>query len=369
MVPRTMPRLILLACLLSSLAKASTPERVLVVVNDNSALSVGIGEYYVQRRHIPPGNVCHLKATAKEDIPREDYDRDIARPIADCLTRRGLRESIYYIVTTAGVPLRIPGTGGVDANAAAVDGELTLLYTDMASGKPHVLRGGLPNPLFGQRDTPFSHPRFPMYMVTRLAAYDLAGVKAMIDRSLQASNRGKFVIDLTNSSDATGNDWLRNAAILLPKDRVVLDETTKPVYDQSDVIGYASWGSNDDNHKRRFPGFRWLPGGIVTEYVSSDGRTFARPPDSWTPGADWVLRTGWFAGSPQSLVADSILEGATGGSGHVYEPYLTFTPRPDFLLPAYYSGRNLAESFYLAIPALSWQNIVIGDPLCSLGKP
>ena len=77
----------------------------------------------------------------------------------------------------------------------------------------------------------------------------------------------------------------------------------------------------------------------------------------------------FFAGSPQSLAADYILEGATGASGHVDEPYLSMTPRPDLLLPAYYRGRNLAESYYLAIPALSWQNIVLGDPLCSLGKP
>ena len=42
---------------------------------------------------------------------------------------------------------------------------------------------------------------------------------------------------------------------------------------------------------------------------------------------------------------------------------------PDLLLPAYYSGRNLAESYYLSMRGLSWQNIVIGDPLCSLGKP
>ncbi len=369
MVPRTMLRLILPACLLVPLSAGATPEQVLVVVNDHSPLSVSIGEYYAQRRHIPPGNVCHLKASVKEDIPRQDYDRDIARAVGDCLTRRGLRETVHYIVTTAGVPLRIPGTGGVNATGASVDGELTLLYSDLAGGRPHALPGGIPNPFFGKRDVPFSHPRFPMYMVTRLAAYDLAGVKAMIDRSLQASNRGKFIIDLSDSSDAGGNGWLRNAAILLPKDRVVLDETTKPVYDQANVIGQASWGSNDASRKRRFPGFHWLPGGIVTEYVSTNGRTFARPPESWVPGGDWILRIGWFGGSPQSLVADSILEGATGGSGHVYEPYLTFTPRPDFLLPAYYRGRNLAESFYLAIPALSWQNIVIGDPLCSLGKP
>ena len=206
-------------------------------------------------------------------------------------------------------------------------------------------------------------------MVTRLAAYDFDGVKGMIDRCFAATNRGKFVLDLRSADDEQGNDWLRNAAILLPKDRVLLEETTEPVYGQTDVIGFASWGSNDRHRERRFPGFHWLPGGIVTEYVSTDGRTFAKPPDSWTPSMDWIHPSAWFAGAPQSMLADYILEGATGASGHVYEPYLHMTPRPDLLLPAYYSGRNLAESYYLAIPGLSWQNIVVGDPLCSLGPP
>jgi uncharacterized protein (TIGR03790 family) len=112
-------------------------------------------------------------------------------------------------------------------------------------------------------------------------------------------------------------------------------------------------------------GFRWLPGAIATEFVSTNGRTFKRPPDDWNIG-NWKDPSRFFAGSPQSLTADFLDEGATGASGHVYEPYLALTPRPDFLLPAYLNGRNLAESFYLAIPALSWQNIVVGDPLCRL---
>ncbi|HXM45433.1 MAG TPA: hypothetical protein VN924_29620, partial [Bryobacteraceae bacterium] len=68
----------------------------------------------------------------------------------------------------------------------------------------------------------------------------------------------------------------------------------------------------------------------------------------------------------QTLTADYIHEGATGCSGHVYEPFLEFTPHPDQLFPPYFHGRNLAESYYLAIPGLSWQNIVVGDPLCKL---
>ena len=73
------------------------------------------------------------------------------------------------------------------------------------------------------------------------------------------------------------------------------------------------------------------------------GRTFQRPPDSWTIST-WKDKANYFAGAPQSLTADYIHEGATGCSGHVAEPYLVATPRPDLLLPAYFSGRNLAES-------------------------
>jgi uncharacterized protein (TIGR03790 family) len=106
----------------------------------------------------------------------------------------------------------------------------------------------------------------------------------------------------------------------------------------------------------------------MTEYVSTNGRTFVRPPDTWELGGSWTVvdRLTWYAGSPQSLSADYIREGATGASGHVYEPYLHLNPRPDILLPAYFRGRTLAESYYLSIPGLSWQNIVLGDPLCRL---
>jgi uncharacterized protein (TIGR03790 family) len=342
--------------------------RVLIVVNDNSAISLKIGEYYAQRRGIPAENVCHLRTMASEAISRDTFDHEIAAPIGAFLMKGGLVESVYYIVTTAGVPLKIPGTKRMDGDYASVDSELTLLYQDLKTGVPHTLAGPAGNPFFGKRDRPFSHPEFPMYLVTRLAAYDFEGVKGMIDRSLAAANRGKFVIDLSGPNDAPGDNWLRDAAILLPKDRVILDETSNPVYGKKDVIGYASWGSNDGNHDRRFPGFQWLPGAIMTEYVSTDGRTFEQPP-KWTAGNNWANPLTHFAGSPQSLSADYILEGATGASGHVDEPFLTMTPRPDLLLPAYYHGRNLAESYYLAIPALSWQNIVLGDPLCSLGKP
>jgi uncharacterized protein (TIGR03790 family) len=350
----------------SSSLSAQTARNVLVVVNDASPVSRSVGDYYAQRRAIPPRNILHLHTTTAEVVPRLQYQSEIATPISNYLKKNNLVESILYIATTLGVPLKIPGGDGLMGDEASVDSELTLLYSDQGAG--HILPGSLPNPFFGRTDDEFSHPRFPIYLVTRLAGYDFNDVKAMIDRSLHAVNRGKFVIDLAGGGNADGESWLSSAASQLPPDRVVLDNTATVLYSQKDVIGYASWGSNDVNRNDRFTHFQWLPGAIVTEFVSTDGRTFERPPPSWTI-SDWNTPRLWFAGSPQSLSADYIHEGATGASGHVYEPYLNMNPRPDLLLPAYYKGRNLAESYYLSIPRLSWQNIVIGDPLCSLGKP
>ena len=84
----------------------------------------------------------------------------------------------------------------------------------------------------------------------------------------------------------------------------------------------------------------------------------------WTIGT-WLDRATYYAGSPQSLTGDLIREGVTGVAGHVAEPFLDAAIRPDILFPAYVSGFNLAESFYLAMPYLSWQAVVIGDPLCA----
>ncbi|HYP08819.1 MAG TPA: TIGR03790 family protein [Bryobacteraceae bacterium] len=351
--------------LLTVSCSAAGPENVLLVVNANSGLSRAIGEYYAKRRVIPAANVCTIRTSDQETISREVFDSSIASAVGACLRSKKLTDSVLYIVTTQGVPLRVNGSDGPNGDKASVDSELTLLY-QILRGMKNPLAGTVANPFYRQENATFRHPQFPIYMVTRLAAYDLPGVKAVIDRSLAAKNRGRVFLDLRESgSDRSGDEWLRNAAILLPADRTVIEESTKVLYGQKGVIGYASWGSNDSNRKQRKLGFEWLPGAIATEYVSTNGRTFAKPPDSWNLGT-WQDHRTWFAGAPQTLTADLIAEGATGASGHVYEPYLHLTPRPDYLFPAYLSGRNLAESYYIAIPALSWQNIVIGDPLCTL---
>ena len=363
-----MVRWLFLAAWVSGLF-AQTGENVLLVVNRRDPVSAQVADYYRPRRLVPAKNVCTIDTTTEEEIVWRIYEREIEQPVGDCLKKAGIAEQVLYIVLTMGVPLKVDGMGGSleVSEHASVDSELALLYSKLKGAK-YPVRGTVPNPFFMKRDTPFKHPLFPIYLVTRLAGNDFADVKGMIDRSLYARNRGKFVIDLDANTTNAANNWLRNAAMLLPADRVIVDETDKILYDLSDVIGYASWGSNDGNRKRRWLGFQWLPGAIATEFVSTNARTLKRPPDTWNITFSQDPRT-WFAGSGQSLSADTIHEGATGVSGNVYEPFLTGCARPDLVLPAYFEGRNLAESFYLGLPFLSWQGVVLGDPLMSIGRP
>ena len=130
------------------------------------------------------------------------------------------------------------------------------------------------------------------------------------------------------------------------------------------MLGYYSWGSNDPAIRRRKFSLTFRPGAIGGMFVSTDGRTFREPPADWAL-ADWKDKKTWFAGSPQSLAGDLIREGITGVAGHVAEPLLGNTIRPDILFPAYVAGFSLAEAFYLAMPSVSWMTVVVGDPLCA----
>jgi tetratricopeptide (TPR) repeat protein len=210
----------------------------------------------------------------------------------------------------------------------------------------------------------FSRAASDLYLVTRLDGYTARDVAGLIDRGAAPVREGQILLDQkAGVLDGAGNEWLTTAADRLAKGgfarRVVLETTSTVLSGRTNVLGYYDWAITT----RRL-GLSFVPGAIAGMYVSTDGRTFTEPPAAWTIGR-WTDRTSFFAGSPQSLAGDLIREGVTGVAAHVAEPFLDATVRPDILFPAYVSGFNLAESFYLAMPYLSWQTVVVGDPLCA----
>lgn len=339
---------------------------VLVVENYNASISRQTAEHYMRRRRIPAGNLCTIRVTAAEEIERTAYAEKIEKPVAACIDRRPRGSApVQSILLTIGIPIRIKGTGGLDGTMASVDSELSALYARRL-GRALALEGHVVNPYFERAAGGFDQSRYPMYLVCRMAAYDFAAITKMIERSVEAVNRGRFVADMRGSAfDHQGDSWLLDAVSKLPRERVKVEATATVLEGEQDVIAYASWGSNDKSRKKRLSGFRFLPGAVVTEFVSTNLRTLERPPAEWQLGT-WENHATHFALSPQSMAPDYLEEGATAVTGHVAEPYLHLTPRPAPLFQAYYAGATLAEAYYNSLPGLSWMNVLLGDPLCRL---
>lgn len=364
--------LLLAVCVSPALAQSGA--NVLLVANANSAESLRVAEAYARARAVPQDQVLRIKVDAAADeVDRDTYDHDIQAPIADWLTRNFAQDRILYIVLTKGVPLRVKGTAGREGTTSSVDSELAVLYRRL-TGVTALVPGPVPNPYYladgaiAQAKL-FSHADFDIYLVTRLDGFTVDDALALIERASKPSRDGKVVLDQkAGFSDPGGDQWLKAAGDWMIGhgfgDRMVLDSTTRVVTGEKDILGYYSWGSNDPAVGARHFGLGFLPGAIAGMFVSTDARTFREPPADWKVRT-WTERAKFFAGSPQSLVGDLIRDGVTGASGYVAEPYLDATIRPNVLFPAYLSGFNLAESFYLAMPYLSWQGVIIGDPLCA----
>jgi len=348
---------------------------VVVVINPESPTSIAIGEYYAQVRGIPEDNICYLPegTPTREGITYEEYKNFIKDPIKYYLLQKGLLFDVKCIVTTKGVPLKIyedytqddnygdPGT----IDRASVDSELTLIRW----GGP---RGGFISNPYYYRDMPFDEFSPQPYeadfvLVTRLTGYEFDedgdgipdDVKRLIDATNTPPEMGVFLFDedpLQSDLYDIGNVWMSNAASLLEgMGYIVIDDKTPTFISNVDgILGYCSWGSNDRSappapyYSTDVPG-RWANRALAVTYVSLNGRTF-------TYGENGPLYG-------QSLVADLIHLGASGVQGHVDEPYLESVARPYILFDRYVRGYTLAESFYMAMPWLGWQEVVVGDPL------
>lgn len=65
----------------------------------------------------------------------------------------------------------------------------------------------------------------------------------------------------------------------------------------------------------------------------------------------------------RTLMAEYLREGASGGVCDVMEPWSSYIGQPRYLFPRYAQGFTWAESAYMSIPGIGWQEVVLGDPL------
>lgn len=323
---------------------------------------------YQKARAVPDDHVVTLDVSQGPAVTRAVYQQQVERPIVEWLRTRAAFDRIACIVLGPGLPLAVEGTSGRNGTTASVDSELSALYRRL-TGATVPLVGSVDNPFFapGSLATPrpFTRSQYDIYLVTRLDGSTEADARALLDRGMAAPAQFTVVIDgRPPAVSGVEARWLEEVPARVqaarPDARVVSDASADVVQGVTDVTGYAGWGSND--FASRHPPVAFGVGALATSFMSSDARTMAVPANEWVP-ASWEQPERFFAGSPEALAADWLRAGLTGLGAQVSEPYLDGAFRPATLLEAWARGYTLAESYYLALPYLSWKAVVFGDPL------
>lgn len=158
-----------------------------------------------------------------------------------------------------------------------------------------------------------------------------------------------------------GNDYEETAALLIADGWDVRYDNTADFIEAHEepnpIIAYASYGENhSQNGLGQNPpgngtymiGFDYPPGAIFNTIESFNARAFN--------GLDTRFN--------QGQVATFISAGGTFGVGHVWEPFSFSIPDNEFLFVNFLvNGLSWGEAAYTSLPGLSWQYLVVGDPL------
>ena len=349
----------------------------MILANRDDPDSLRIARHYAEARGVPRDNLIALPLSAAETITWQEFVATLWTPLQAELVQRGWIDAIAMDLTDAvgrrklavyshriaalvvcrGVPLKIshdpalyaevrPFTahGEFRTNAGAVDAELSLL-----AQPNYPINAFVANPLF-QNENPRAFERVQVVEVARLDGPTVDDALKLVDRALAAERTGllgRGYVDIANR-DAEGDRWLESVATQLDDlgfDTDVDHATaTMPATARCDApVLYFGWYAGNAEGPFVLPGFQFPPGAIALHI------------HSYSAGTLRSATAGWCG----PLVA----HGVTATMGNVFEPYLRLTHRPDLLLRALARGATLAEAAYFALPVLSWQAVLIGDPL------
>lgn len=369
-----------------------TASEVLLVYNSNSPTSQAIANYYEQQRGVT--NVVAVNCadsalnSTNETITLANYTSQIATPISNYLAGHS---GINFIVLTKGIPIRISGGLTGSSNYPSVDSYLAAIdYPNIPTATQASITGSVAwlNRYYN-KSVPFTHAQFGGYLVTRLDGYTQSDAEALVTHAIASEQNlviGPILLDGAPAYGITGEatygpfspstpilaaplsvvtgeenygiwnaDMARAGDILQASGISVHSVYTNTFVDKiTNLLGYYSWGSNDPNFiSTAYESLAFIPGAIGDTAVSTSARSLLPINDGG-----------------QTLITDLIAHGITGVRGYVNEPLLDAISSPTIDLAHFLAGYSLAESFYAGSRYIGWEDINIGDPLCTpyMGK-
>lgn len=345
---------------------------VAILYNSASRDSKSLAEFYARMRDIPAENLIGLPLPEAEEISRADFNKLLRDPlIGEYDTRKWwtraknpagqavpLSSKVRVLVCMRGVPGRIAADPAqpipkpdekayIEGNLAAVDSELALLGME---GLP--LKGPLNNPYY-KVEKSFAETELPMTLVGRIDSPSLATCERMIRDAVETEKTGLWgmaVIDFAKKfAEAPEGDpaleniarYHRESGIPTMTDR--FPETLPLNYPLRDTAIYFGWYDWNVSGPFLNTAFKFKKGAVAVHLHSFSAAQLRDPAKNW--------------------VAPLLTRGAAATLGNVHEPYLQMTHHFDIFESRLLAGYSLVEAAYMALPVLSWQSIVVGDPL------
>jgi uncharacterized protein (TIGR03790 family) len=339
----------------SPLARAALePGQVLILVNRDTGISSQVAAMYQKLRGIPDANILRLSMGTERFVTPEQYWRQAGGPIKKYLEDH---PAIRSIVTTSGVPYVVGANATEDD--AAFDNELAAVLTE----NPSARKRRQPNPLFvgGTNLYAATDPRLlKMVFVARLDGPDLATITRMVEDAIAVEETGLRgpVFGDTQGLDGIGGAGLGDFSIRAAVDRFAaagfpakLDMQPESWKQPQSGVGSQAAGAAfyigwyDLMHFQDIFGEQGLARGAIAWHIASQ-----EAQDIWNPNG-----TGW--------CVNLIRRGAAITLGPVREPYVTAFPHGDIFVEGLLAGLTVAESYWLALPEVTWAMVILGDPL------
>ena len=354
--------LIILIAAATNLVAGGSGLSVVVVVNQNSPNSIELGNYYCEKRQVPPQNVLRINWTGGNVTwTRSEFETNLREPLNAMLAARQLTDQIDYVLLSMDIPYRVTQTGslfvsGTDSTTACLfygfkpDGSCP----QCPPGYPSCsLPAGSTNRYAGSegifRQTPPIIASSNSWLVMMLTSSNLTQAKAIVDRGV-----------VSDYSFPTQNVYLLRMADL---NFEPFRSVRYLQYD--DAIFDARLRSTE-----RLLRSNTLPGLVGYQLGSQFGLSgFGLLANSFAPGAmaDNLTSFGGylFEYAGQTIALDYLNAGATASYGTVIEPcnYLEKFPSPrNYFYQA--RGFSIAECYYLSLTN-PYQGILVGEPLAA----
>lgn len=351
--------------------RALDPLRVAVLYNSSVEKSAILARDYAKARGIPDSQVIGLPIVDKATLTRTEFQDQIRDPLRAKFSAEGwwrlakdaqgiqqpIERDIDVLVCMKGVPYRIARAEAAvdpnhananpqfgDKNEASVDSELCYIGI---SGLP--LAGPLQNQYF-KKEEPFAGSGLThMILVGRIDGPTWADCARMIKDAFEVERTGLWGRCYLDQSGKypLGDQWLktiesRNIGLGIQTVMDANKDSFLTAYPMTDAAIYYGWYDFNKSGPWLNPDFRLKKGAVAVHLHSFSAEKLRSTDERWT--------------------GPIIASGAAATVGNVWEPYLQMTHHFDIMHKRLTQGYTLIESTYMALPVVSWNSLVIGDP-------